>query len=105
MEYAPKSWEKKNNGNIDSTMHEVIIQEQIRRQSREDDGLVYRGSNKLRLSNRDSDLYGGPNPSNLPAHMLGDQMDYNSSVMFTHMEFNPNRRTTMNQNNANTVLS
>ena len=103
MEYAPQEWEKKNNGNVDSTMHEVIIQEQIRRQSREDDGLVYRGSNKVRLSNHESDIFGGPHASNLPAHMIGEHLDTQSSLMFTHMEFNPNRRTTMN--NVNTVLS
>jgi len=31
MEYAPQAWEKKNSSNIGSTMHEAIMQEEIRR--------------------------------------------------------------------------
>jgi hypothetical protein len=83
-------------------MHEVVMAEQQRRISKEDDGVVFKGSSKTRLSNIDSDLYGvspGVQSTQLHPNMFGndprDQVDTNSSLLYTQLEFNPNRRTTM----------
>ena len=50
----------------------------------------------MRVSNRDFDSY--ENAQALPGNIIGDHFESHSSLMFTHMEFNPNRKTTLQNN-------
>ena len=51
----------------------------------------------MRLSNRDIEYY--DNAQAQPGNIIGDHFESHSSLMYTHMEFNPYRKTTL-QNNA-----